>query len=200
MKQIELKGELRTTGRKADVKSIRKAGRVPCVLYGEGVANTSFSVDSQDLKAITHTPNSYIINLNIDGKSQLAIFHAIQYHPVKDNALHVDFLAISANKPVTIDVPIVITGSSEGVKMGGKLMINSRYLRVRGLIDKLPDELKVDVTHLTLGKQIYAGDLSFDKVQIVSPKNTLICAVKMTRSAISAAAAQEGGEGGEAEE
>ncbi|NLB67365.1 MAG: 50S ribosomal protein L25 [Bacteroidales bacterium] len=191
MKQIELKGELRTTGRKADVKSIRRAGRVPCVLYGEGVENTSFSVDAQDLKAITHTPNSYIINLNIDGKNQLAIFHAVQYHPVTDEALHVDFLAISADKLVTIDVPIVLTGSSEGVKMGGKLMVHSRKLRVRGLIDELPDELKVDVTHLQLGKQIYAGKLSFDKVQIVSPKNTLICAVRLTRSAIAAAAAKE---------
>ena len=191
MKQIELKGELRPTGSKADVKSIRRAGRVPCVLYGEGVENTPFSVDAQDLKAITHTPNSYIINLNIDGKNQLAIFHAVQYHPVTDEALHVDFLAISADKPVTIDVPIVLTGSSEGVKMGGKLMVHSRKLRVRSLIDELPDELKIDVTHLQLGKQIYAGKLSFDKVQIVSPKNTLICAVRLTRSAIAAAAAKE---------
>ena len=191
MKQIELKGELRTTGKKADVKSIRRAERVPCVLYGQGVENTSFSVDAQDLKAIPHTPYSYIINLNIDGKKQLAKFHAVQYHPVTDKALHVDFLAISADKPVTIDVPIVITGSSEGVKMGGKLMVHSRKLSVRGLINELPDELKVDVTHLQLGKQIYAGNLSFDKVQIVSPKNTLICAVRLTRSAIAAAAAKE---------
>ena len=190
MKQIELKGELRTTGKKADVKSIRRAERVPCVLYGQGVENTSFSIDAQDLKAITHTPYSYIINLNIDGKKQLAKFHAVQYHPVTDKALHVDFLAISADKPVTIDVPIVIR-SSEGVKMGGKLMVHSRKLSVRGLINELPDELKVDVTHLQLGKQIYAGNLSFDKVQIVSPKNTLICAVRLTRSAIAAAAAKE---------
>ncbi|HKM12119.1 MAG TPA: 50S ribosomal protein L25 [Bacteroidales bacterium] len=191
MKQIELKGELRTTGKKADVKNIRRADRVPCVLYGQGVENTSFSVDAQDLKAITHTPYSYIINLNIDGKKQLAKFQAVQYHPVTDKAIHVDFLAISADKPVTIDVPVVITGSSEGVKMGGKLMVHSRKLSVRGLINELPDDLKVDVTNLQLGKQIYAGNLSFDKVQIVSPKNTLICAVRLTRSAIAAAAAKE---------
>ena len=191
MKQIELKGELRTTGKKADVKNIRRADRVPCVLYGQGVENTSFSVDAQDLKAITHTPYSYIINLNIDGKKQLAKFQAVQYHPVTDKAIHVDFLAISADKPVTIDVPVVITGSSEGVKMGGKLMVHSRKLSVRGLINELPDDLKVDVTNLQLGKQIYAGNLSFDKVQIVSPKNTLICAVRLTRSAIAAAAKEE---------
>ena len=191
MKQIELKGELRTTGKKADVKNIRRADRVPCVLYGQGVENTSFSVDAQDLKAITHTPYSYTINLNIDGKKQLAKFQAVQYHPVTDKAIHVDFLAISADKPVTIDVPVVITGSSEGVKMGGKLMVHSRKLSVRGLINELPDDLKVDVTNLQLGKQIYAGNLSFDKVQIVSPKNTLICAVRLTRSAIAAAAAKE---------
>ena len=191
MKQIELKGELRTTGKKADVKSIRRAEWVPCVLYGLGVENTSFSVDAKDLKVITHTPNSYIINLNIDGNNQLAIFHAVQYHPVTDKAIHVDFLAISADKPVTIDVPVVITGSSEGVKMGGKLITSARKLRVCGLINNLPDELTVDVTNLQLGKQIYAGNLSFDKVQIVSPKNTLICAVRMTRSAIAAAATKE---------
>jgi large subunit ribosomal protein L25 len=177
--------------KKADVKNIRRADRVPCVLYGQGVENTSFSVDAQDLKAITHTPYSYIINLNIDGKKQLAKFQAVQYHPVTDKAIHVDFLAISADKPVTIDVPVVITGSSEGVKMGGKLMVHSRKLSVRGLINELPDDLKVDVTNLQLGKQIYAGNLSFDKVQIVSPKNTLICAVRLTRSAIAAAAAKE---------
>ena len=102
MKHITLHGTAREKGRKSSIKSIRREGHVPCVLYGNGIENVLFSVDARDLKALTHTPNSYIVDLDIDGKSYLAVMHELQFHPVTDNTIHADFLAISADKPVSI--------------------------------------------------------------------------------------------------
>ena len=129
MKHIALHGTARTKGRKSLTKSIRREGQVPCNLYGNGVENVLFSVDARDLKALTHTPNSYIVDLDIDGKNYLAILHELQFHPVTDNTIHADFLAISADKPVTINVPLNIFGNCAGVKAGGKLLIEARKLR-----------------------------------------------------------------------
>ncbi len=187
MKHLTLNGSLRTVGKKADVKAVRRNEQVPCVLYGAGVENVAFSIDAKDLKALTHTPYSHIVDLNVDGKAYVAKLQAIQYHPVTDEARHVDFLVLDVNKPVTIEVPIKIFGNSVGVRQGGKLYQAVRKLRVSGLIDNLPDELPVDITPLGVGKQISAGDLSYDNIQIVSPKATLVCAIKATRAAATAA-------------
>ena len=183
MKHVELKGQVREAGNKAAVKAVRRAGHVPCNIYGLGMENVLFTIDAQDLKTITHTPNSYIINLELnDGKKFFAVLHEVQYHPVTDEALHVDFLAVCEDKPVTIEVPVIVTGHSEGVKMGGKLLVSSRKLRVSAMMDKLPDVLEVDSTHLMIGKQIVAGDLNYDGVTIVSPRATIICSVRPTRA------------------
>ena len=186
MKHLTLNGSLRTVGKKADVKAVRRNEQVPCVLYGAGVENVAFSIDAKDLKALTHTPYSHIVDLNVDGKAYVAKLQAIQYHPVTDEARHVDFLVLDENKPVTIDVPVKVFGNSVGVRQGGKLYQAVRKLRVRGLSQNLPDELPVDITPLGVGKQISAGDLSFDNIQIVSPKSTLVCAIKATRAAATA--------------
>ena len=183
MKHIELKGQVREAGNKAAVKAVRRAGQVPCNIYGQGIENVLFTVDAKDLKTITHTPNSNIIDLELnDGKKLYAVLHEVQYHPVTDEALHVDFLAVCEEKPVTIEVPVIVTGHSEGVKMGGKLLVSSRKLRVSAMMDKLPDVLEVDSTHLMIGKQIVAGDLNYEGVTIVSPKATIICSVRPTRA------------------
>ena len=183
MKHIELKGQVREAGSKAAVKAVRRAGHVPCNIYGLGMENILFTIDAKDLKTITHTPNSYIVDLELnDGKKFYAVLHEVQYHPVTDEALHVDFLAVCEEKPVIIEVPVKVTGHSEGVKMGGKLLVSSRKLRVSAMMDKLPDVLEVDSTHLMIGKQIVAGDLNFDGVTIVSPKATIICSVRPTRA------------------
>ncbi len=189
MQTLSIKGNARVIGNKQSLKQIRRAGEVPCVMYGHNLNNLIFSISEKDLKKITHTPKSFIINMEIEGKEYTCVFHSAQYHPVTDEALHVDFLSVSAEKPVVIDIPIVLTGNSEGVKQGGKLMVSSRKLKVSAPIENLPDELTVDITNLQLGKTIVAGDLSFDGVQIVSPKSTIVCAVKMTRAALGAAAA-----------
>ena len=183
MKHIELKGAVREAGNKAVVKAIRKQGLVPCNIYGSGIENVLFTVTAKDLKNITHTPNSYIIDLELDnGKKYLAVLHEVQWHPVTDEALHVDLLAITEDKPVVIDVPVIITGHSAGVKLGGKLLVSSRKLRISALLADLPDSLEVDTTDLMIGKQIVAGDLHFDKINIVSPKATIICSVRPTRA------------------
>ena len=183
MKHIELKGQLREAGNKAAVKAVRRAGQVHCNIYGHGVENILFTIDAQDLKTITHTPNSYIIDLELsNGTKMYAVLHEVQYHPVSDEALHVDFLAVNEEKPVSIEVPVLVTGHSEGVKMGGKLLVSSRKLRVSAMMNNLPDLLEVDSTHLMIGKQIVAGDLNYEGVTIVSPKATIICSVRPTRA------------------
>ncbi len=182
MQHIELKGQVREAGNKAAVKAIRRAGQVPCNIYGLGIENVLFTIDAQDLKTITHTPNSYIIDLELGDKKMFAVLHEVQYHPVTDEALHVDFLAVSEEKPVTIEVPVKVVGHSEGVKMGGKLLVSSRKLRVSAMMNNLPDVLEVDSTHLMIGKQIVAGDLNYEGVTIVSPKATIICSVRPTRA------------------
>ena len=183
MKHIELKGQVREAGNKAAVKAVRRAGQVPCNIYGLGIDNILFTIDAQDLKTLTHTPNSYIVDLELNnGKKMYAVLHEVQYHPVTDEALHVDFLTVCENKPVTIEVPVKVTGHSEGVKMGGKLLVSSRKLRVSAMMANLPDILEVDSTHLMIGKQIVAGDLNYEGVTIVSPKATIICSVRPTRA------------------
>ena len=170
MQHIELNGQVRVAGNKASVKAIRREGLVPCNIYGLGLENILFTIDAKDLKTITHTPNSYIIDLKLsDGRSGYAVLHEVQYHPVTDEALHVDFLFVTEDKPVTIEVPVIVTGHSEGVKMGGKLLVSSRKLRVSAMMDKLPDILEVDSTNLRIGKQIVAGELNYEGVTIVSP-------------------------------
>ena len=183
MQHIELNGQIREAGNKAAVKAVRRAGQVPCNIYGHGIENVLFTIDAQDLKTITHTPNSYIIDLELsNGTKMYAVLHEVQYHPVSDEALHVDFLAVSEEKPVTIEVPVKVVGHSEGVKMGGKLLVSSRKLRISAMMNMLPDVLEVDSTHLMIGKQIVAGDLNYEGVTIVSPRATIICSVRPTRA------------------
>ncbi len=189
MKHIELKGTVREAGSKAAVKSLRREGLVPCNIYGLGMENIHFTVSAKDLKNLTNTPNSYIVDLELsNGSKFFAVLHEVQWHPVTDEALHVDFLAVSEEKPVAIDVPVKITGHSEGVKMGGKLLVSSRKLRISASLNNLPDEISVDVTNLLIGKQIVAGDLHYEGVTIVSPKATIICSVRPTRATAQAAA------------
>lgn len=189
MKTLVINGKKRELSNKQAIKTLRRDGLVPCVLYGPKQENIHFSVNAKELGLVLNTPNSYIIELDIEGSKYLSVFHAAQFHPVSDEPLHADFLSISEDKPVSISVPIVITGNSEGVRQGGKLIVSSRKLKISAEIKNLPDSLDVDITELGLGKTILAGDLKYDNIQILTPKATIICAVKMTRAAIGAAAA-----------
>ncbi len=183
MQHFELKGQIRQVGNKAVIKAFRRSGLVPCNLYGNGIDNVLFTVDEKELKAVTNTPKSYIIDIVLDnGAKYEAVLHELQWHPVNDNCLHVDFLAVDGKKPIAIDVPIIITGHAIGAQQGGKFYQISRSVRVSALMENLPDDITVDVTSVGLDKKIKAGDLKYDKLAIISDKDTIICGVKSTRN------------------
>ncbi|MDR0421083.1 MAG: 50S ribosomal protein L25/general stress protein Ctc [Prevotellaceae bacterium] len=191
MKTIKLNGQSRTNLGKKGSKELRKKDLVPCILYGNKAENQNFILVEKELKDLIYTPFSYIVEVNIDGKIETCILQDIQFHPVTDKILHIDFLNVDENKPVAIEIPVKITGHSEGVKQGGKLQVLSRKIKVSALLNDLPDEIPVDITNLQLGKSICVGDLSLDKLNIITPKSNIICSVKMTRAAMGAAATAE---------
>ena len=194
MKSIDVKGTARpATGKKAS-REIRKAGAVPCNLYGEAKGENglpvavSFSATQEELRKLVYSPDIYSVNLNIDGKECKAIMKELQFHPVTDKLLHVDFYEINEKKPIIMEVPIKLNGLAEGVRAGGKLAANVRKLKVRAPYTQIPERLEIDVTELGLGKTIKAGELKFEGLELITPASVVVCQVKMTRSAMSAAA------------
>jgi len=175
-------------GKKAS-RAIRREGQVPCVLYGGG-ETVSFSVDAKALKPLIYTPNSYIVEFDFDGSKEQAVLREAQFHPVREEILHLDFYRVAAGKPVSIAIPVRLTGNAEGVKVGGKLTLSARKLTVSALVENLPDEIVVDVTPLGVGKTIFVGDLQFENLRFVTPATTAVCAVRVTRASRGAAAAE----------
>ena len=195
MKQISINGTARTELGKKAAKAIRNSGNVPCVLYGEKKdANGQpeaihFSVSEKEINKLIYTPHIYLVDINIDGEDHKGILKEVQFHPVKDNVLHVDFLEVHAEKPIVMGVPIAPQGLAEGVRAGGRLITMVRKLNVKALYSAIPEKLNIDVTALQLGKSIKVGDLHFENLELVTPKEVIVCTVKMTRAAMSAAAA-----------
>lgn len=195
MKQISINGTARTELGKKAAKAIRNSGNVPCVLYGEKKdANGQpeaihFSVSEKEINKLIYTPHIYLVDINIDGEDHKGILKEVQFHPVKDNVLHVDFLEVHAEKPIVMGVPIAPQGLADGVRAGGKLMTMIRKINVRALYTQIPEKLNIDVTSLQLGKSIKVGELSFEGLELVTPKEVIVCTVKMTRAAMGAAAA-----------
>ena len=197
MKEINVKGTARTDLGKKAARLIRKNNAVPCNLYGEAKDENglpvaeSFTATFDELRNLIYTPNIYSVNLDIDGKQHKAIMKELQFHPVKDNVLHVDFYEINDTKPIVMDVPIKLNGLAEGVKAGGRLAASVRTLKVKAVYTNIPERLDIDVTNLGLGKTIKVSELSFEGLEIVTSKEVVVCQVKMTRNARSAAAASE---------
>lgn len=189
MKSIEIKGSLRKATGKKDSKQLRKEDKTPCVLYG-GKENVHFSVEKLNLKKLVYTPNVYLVNLDIDGSKRTAILKDMQFHPTTDEVSHIDFLETFEDKPVEISIPVELKGLAAGVKAGGKLQTLNRKLKVKALPKDLPDTLVIDVTNLTLGKSIKVGDVSFNNIEMLNVKNTVIAAVKLTRAAKGMAAGE----------
>ena len=188
MQHFELKGQIRQAANKAVIKAYRRSGLVPCNLYGLGMENVLFTVDAKELKGITDTPKSFIVDLVMDnGDKYFATIHETQWHPLSDECLHVDFLAVNEEKPIAISVPVSISGHAIGVQQGGKFSQNLRAIKVSATMANLPDELPIDITPLKLDKQIKAGDLQFENVTILTPKSAVICGVKSTRNSVAAA-------------
>lgn len=191
MKTIQIKGAKRENFGKKGSKDVRRNQHIPAVLYGGKGEPVHFSVEARDVKPLIYTPQSFIVEFDIDGKKEKGVMREVQYHPVKDYPMHIDFFRVVPGEPVAIDIPVKITGNSEGVRLGGKLTVMKRKLRTVGLEENLPDELVVDITDLAIGKSIFVGDLSYDNLKLLTPASTAVCAVIVTRAARGAAAAAE---------
>ena len=195
MREFSINGSARQVVGKKATKEVRNNGLVPCVLYGEkrdanGLPEaTHFVVSAKEIDKIYFTPHVYLVNINLDGVEHKAIVKEVQCHPVKDNVLHVDFYEVTPEKPIVMAVPIAPQGLAEGVRAGGKLVAMVRKLKVKALYTQIPEKLTIDVTNLQLGKSIKAGELSFEGLELVTPKEVVVVTVKMTRAAMGAAAA-----------
>ena len=197
MKSINVAGSLRTETGKKGTRELRKSDMIPCVLYGVekdengNPKSTAFSVTNAAVRNLIYSPDIFVVNLSIDGKECKAVLKEIQFHPVKDNILHIDFYQVTEDKPIVMEVPIKLNGLAEGVKAGGKLVAQVRKLKVKALYNHIPEKLDIDVTSLALGKTIKVAALSFDGLEIVTSKEVVVCGVKMTRNARSAAEANK---------
>lgn len=199
MKTVSMSGSLRENVGKKDAKKHRREGKVPCVLYG-GEEQIHFVVPEKDFKHVIFTPNAYLINLDIGGKSFTAVLKDVQYHPVSDQILHVDFLQVFDDKPVAIAVPLRFTGTSKGVLRGGRLVKKYRKLYIKALAKDLPDEIVVDITKLNINDSIKIMEVTRPNIEFLDPKTSIVVAVKTQRVVVSDEdeESEEGeGEGGE---
>ena len=198
MKEINLTGQLRSDLGKKASKSLRKEGLIPCNMYGIATndgkpAAFSFTVPMTELRKLIYTPHIYLVNLTIDGKLHTAILKEIQFHPVTDAVLHVDFLEVNEEKPITVGLPVKLVGLAQGIRDGGRMSLSLRKLNVKAPYKSLPEHLDVDVTALAIGKSIKVGQLSYEGLELITGKDVVVCSIKMTRAASMAAqAAKEG--------
>ena len=186
MKSITIKGSQRESVGKAASKALRNAGQVPCVLYG-GDNVLHFSAPELAFKNIVYTPNVYTAAIELNGKTYNAILQDIQFDPVSDKIIHIDFYQLHKDKEITIEVPIQIEGTSPGIMAGGTLRIVNRKLKVKALPDNLPDFVPVDISGLEMGNKLYVTKLAQDNYKIMHPDNTVVCQVRVSRAAMKAA-------------
>lgn len=215
MKTFELKAEPRQDLGKKAVKALRAEGKIPAILNGgkiidlpftgtlkpgekiveiprgRGIIVTDIAVNTEDVRKLIYTPDIFEIDLDIHGDARKAVMKEIQFQPVKDTILHIDFLEVFPEKPIVMEVPVQIEGHAEGVKAGGKLTLSMRKLKVKALYSEIPERLVINVDHLGLGKSLAVGDLHFEGLELMNAKNAVICAVQLTRAARGAAAKAE---------
>jgi large subunit ribosomal protein L25 len=205
MKSVSMSGALRAHVGKKDAKKQRREEKVPCVLYG-GKEQIHFTVDVADFKKIIFTPEVFLIKLSIDGKNVDAILQDVQYHPVTDSILHADFLEVITGKPVVVGIPIEFEGVAPGILKGGRLVKKVRKLKVKGLIEEMPDKIKISINKLDIGDSVRVRDIKFGNLEFLDTPNAEIVGVKTARTVVTAAEeeAEEGatveGEGAEATE
>lgn len=217
MKTFQLNAEPRTDLGKKAAKNLRKSNLIPVVLNGgavidlpyagtlktgekiveigngKGLITTDLVVKADDVRKLIYTPDIFAIELNVNGETRNAVIKDIQFHPVKDNILHIDLLEVNENKPVVMEVPVKLEGHAEGVKAGGKLSLSMKKLRVKALYTAIPERLVINVDNLGLGKTMQVGDIHIDGLELVNAKNAVVCAVQLTRAARGAAAAAAAG-------
>ncbi len=223
MKTFKLEGQPRKEIGKKAVKALRKEGLIPAVLYGEkpvdlpysgkleagqmliekqdkGAIVTNFAVTFEAVRKLIYTPEIFVVELNLGGRIQKAILKDLQLHPVTDEILHIDFLAVFDDKPVVMEVPVVLDGFAAGVKAGGKLILVSRKLKVKALVNDIPERLHINVEKLRLGKNIQVKNLKFPNLMLMNAPDNVVCAVVMTRGAVAGAEEEETEEAAEATE
>ena len=214
MKTFKLSAQPRTViGKKASVE-LRKSGMIPVSLNGgeivelpyagqlsegetvveiannRGIITRNLQVSVEDVRKLIYTPEIFAIELDINGTTKMAVLKEIQFHPVKDEILHIDLLEVTEKKPVTIEVPVKLEGHAEGVKAGGKLSLSMKKIKVRAIYTAIPEKIIVNVDSLGLGKTIQVGDLHFEGLELMNAKNAVVCAVQLTRAARGAQAAE----------
>lgn len=196
MNSVSLSGSLRENVGKKDAKALRKNGQVPCVIYGNNIEQVKFFTDARSFKKILYTPETLIIDFEINGKVYHTILQDIQYHPVTDEVLHADFLDVNEENPITVTLPVRTQGTCPGVMRGGRVNMNLNKLKVRGYVNDLPDNIIIDVTKLQMNQAIKVRDLNLEKITILVPENTIVVDVRAPRNA----AAEETTEEAPAEE
>lgn len=188
MKSIDIKGELRSEFGKKCAKQFRQNNLIPCVLYGvdkdeKGLpVAIPFSVTVESVRNLIYSPDIFVVNLTVGNNTVKAVLKEIQFHPVKDNILHMDFYQVTDNKPIVMEVPVKLTGLAAGVKAGGKLTQILRRVKAKAIYTDIPEFIPLDVTNLNIGKTIKVGEISYDKLELVNPKNTVVCSVMVTRT------------------
>lgn len=215
MKKFELAAEPRTVCGKKSVKALRNEGKIPAVLNGDkivelpfagtlkpgekiveiggnrGLITTDITVKAEDVRKLIYTPDIFEIEIDLNGEKRMAIMKDLQFQPVKDTVLHIDFLEVTDHKPIVIEVPVKIEGHAEGVKAGGKLTVSMRKLKVKAIYTQIPECLNINVDNLGLGKSLAVGDLHFEGLELMNAKNAVVCAVQLTRAARGAASKAE---------
>ena len=196
MKEIEVKGQKRTDLGERAAKAMRKEGLIPCNLYGEA-KNADGAPEAlpiacpmSELRKIVYTPHIYVIKLVIDGEERTAILKELQFHPVTDALLHVDFYEVNDQKPITVGIPVKLNGLAQGVRDGGRMNLSIRKIDVTAKYQSIPEHLDIDVTAMTIGKSIKVGDLHFEGLEMATSKNVVVCSIKATRKSIAASQAE----------
>lgn len=207
MKTFKLNAQPRVELGKKSVKALRKEGKIPAVVNGgaivelpykgtlkegqklveldekRGIITTDITVAAEDVRKLIYTPDIFEVDINLNGEEIKAVMKDLQFQPVKDTVLHIDFLQVYPDKPIVMEVPVQIEGHAEGVKAGGKLTLSMRKLKVKAVYSEIPERLVVNVDSLGLGKSLAVGDLHFEGLELINAKNAVVCAVQLTRAA-----------------
>jgi large subunit ribosomal protein L25 len=191
MKSITIKGSKRESVGKVATKALRNADKVPCVLYG-GENVLHFSADEKAFKNLVYTPNVYTATIELDGEESTCILQDIQFHPVTDKILHVDFYQLFDDKEVTMEIPVTLLGNAPGVVTGGSLRFPKRKLKVKALLSNLPDTINADISKLEIGDKLFVRELKVENCAILHPENTVVAQVRMSRAAVAKSETEEG--------
>lgn len=191
MKTFQLVGTPRSEYGKKAAKALRQEALVPCNLYGLG-ENITFTVNEADVRKMIYTPDTLAIELTIGDTKKMAVIKELQFHPISERLLHIDFLEVNEKKPVTVAIPVQLIGHAEGVKAGGKLSLEMRKLKVNGIYTQIPDRVVIDVTELGLGKKLAVQDVKMaEGLKLMNVQDACVAQVKATRASAAAAAAAE---------